>query len=607
MIRLVTALALVSSVAGFNPRPASGQEACSACADSLTLAEIVVEADRIGTPRERELLSASLMSAGLDLAALLERRLGLYLHSSGPGSASTARLRGWDASHTAVTLDGVRLIDPQSGQIDLAMIPASFLQGAILKSGPGNEQGALGGTIELRTLAVPEGIQVTFAAGGGAFGGRQAFGSVSRGGATGRGMIGVDAARSPTDWAIPGGRRTGTGRDRISILAKAAGWTRWGDLSGQLYSTRTNTRLPGPANARPRDASQTEELVVVSTRLVSTRRRSVTSGRLSAQFSTTQFEDRESGRGSDARTGRIAWNGSLRLPSLRVAVGLAQAWLADPSRRESSVEVDIEATQSRADIDAGLAFRADVRSGETSFVVPRLWIGTGTSRGTFQVIGSLGRTVRRPTLVERFWTPGGNPGLLAESGWGGDLTVSLTGTAATARITGFNSALTNRIVWHPSFVATGLQVWTPDNIASTRSRGVELAVAVQERDRFGFSSVASLTETRDRTDPRAASWNQQVRYIPRLTGGTELWRRFGATLATLSAKYTGSRSISSDGSQTEPAFTVVSADVVHIWSRPGIRFVSSMGIRNLFDAEYSVVRLYPMPGRHLTSRLQITF
>ena len=79
---------------------------------------------------------------------------------------------------------------------------------------------------------------------------------------------------------------------------------------------------------------------------------------------------------------------------------------------------------------------------------------------------------RDPTLNELFWVPGGNPLLRSESGLTTDLTASFATPLCVRSCTkpgppSITMSLREQIVWRPQFIATGLQVWTPENMGAS--------------------------------------------------------------------------------------------------------------------------------------------
>jgi outer membrane cobalamin receptor len=322
-----------------------------------------------------------------------------------------------------------------------------------------------------------------------------------------------------------------------------------------------------------------------------------------AQESQARFEDRDADVVSSSRTRSLRASAKVTQERWALVGSIAREWMPDEDRTQLSVRADARRdwTSHQGTRVLTLGFGQEVVDGEY-FALPRL--GLLRVLGGLEASMSAGRTVRHPSFVERFWLPGGNPNLRAETGWGGEAKLAGSLGWARAEVTGFLARLTNRIVWHPSLVSAGLQVWSPINVGNSVSQGVEVRLALGG-NRRGMTLEGTWTSATDRTDDKAASFGHQLRYTPRLVSAAAAWVTVREVVVTTSVKRTGSRPIASDGSFSEPAFVVADATLSHSMTAFGLSNFLSVSVANLFDADYAVVRLYPMPGRHLTFTLRI--
>ena len=93
---------------------------------TVALPEVEVEADRAGGQTAEGRLTvlgpeAIEATAAQTVADVLEARTGLFVKRYGGGLA-TLSLRGTSSTHTLLLLDGLRIADPQSGQVDLSLL-----------------------------------------------------------------------------------------------------------------------------------------------------------------------------------------------------------------------------------------------------------------------------------------------------------------------------------------------------------------------------------------------------------------------------------------------------------------------------------------------------
>ena len=229
--------------------------------------------------------------------------------------------------------------------------------------------------------------------------------------------------------------------------------------------------------------------------------------------------------------------------------------------------------------------------------------------------GQVGRAFRAPSFNERFFVPGGDPALRAESGWSAETGVQVQmGTEnrlLQAEVTAFTTRLRNQIVWQPSFVGPGLQLWRPSNVGRVRTQGIEwtttgrwqLGPAAKIDGRLAFTHVAAT----DRSNPRARAFAKQLPYRPRQrlkAQGGIAWRWLRVDV---SSRRIGRRYVTADESQSLDSFQVtdVRAQAQHSFGPATV--TAGLHINNLFDTEYSVVRLHPMPPRHVRARLTLAF
>jgi iron complex outermembrane receptor protein len=63
--------------------------------------------------------------------------------------------------------------------------------------------------------------------------------------------------------------------------------------------------------------------------------------------------------------------------------------------------------------------------------------------------------------------------------------------------------------------------------------------------------------------------------------------------------------VTADETQSLPPFRVTNVRVQVQQTVGPATVTAALRLRNLFDTEYSVVRLYPMPPRHVRARLTI--
>lgn len=93
-------------------------------------------------------------SANSSLADLLTKSTPLFIKTYGQGSVATVSFRGTGASHTQVDWNGININNPMLGQVDFSQIPMWFVDNVELYHGGSslhNSNGALGGAVSIGT------------------------------------------------------------------------------------------------------------------------------------------------------------------------------------------------------------------------------------------------------------------------------------------------------------------------------------------------------------------------------------------------------------------------------------------------------------------------
>jgi vitamin B12 transporter len=234
------------------------------------------------------------------------------------------------------------------------------------------------------------------------------------------------------------------------------------------------------------------------------------------------------------------------------------------------------------------------------------------------VKANAGTSFRAPTFNDRFWryaeagAPGGDPDLRPERGWSADMGLGFQLGRLRAEATAYGSWLRDQIVWHPA----GGGYYAPLNLGRTRTLGLEMSAEVRPivlgSWTLGGGGIYGLTDARDRSDPTASSFDQALRYVPRhqLKSHLSLARPLGdrASLRLdADSRYVAPRPVRSDGSLAEPAYHVADVRLRGVYRSESFTTSLSFELENVFDADYAVLRGYPMPPRHGRLRLQLSF
>ena len=609
-----------------------------------SLPELTVQASRarrLTATATTVLDSAALARSGGTVADLLASRTNLFVKQRGASGLATASMRGVGSSQTLVLVDGQRVADPQTGQTDLSLLPSLLIESARILHGSQAGRygsGALGGVVRLQTRRPSAPLHVETTAGTGAYGWKTAGGIVSGTGDRWGGLLAVEGTRSTGDFSYTNEalvptqtqRRTNAHRRQSTVFGRL---TREGSTSqstATLWGNRATRGLPGTANATTSDATQHD----AQWRLSLDHRRSLSWGdlRLTArgQQSTLRFRnpapDPRFAQADTSQTHRMTVEGHATLtpaPDLLVTtgttVGYDQAALRDGVHRWR-MGAYVDATWSLGDFTVHPALRLDLdrpaRVGRpVTALSPQLGAAWRPGPEWLRLRGQVGRAFRTPTFNERFYEPGGNPSLRAEHGWNAEAGVELhLGTddrSLRTELTAFTTRLNNQIVWQPSFVGPGLQVWRPNNQSEVWTRGVEwtatgrwrLASHASLNGRLSFAHVAAT----DQSVAEARAYGKQLPYTPRQRLKSRLGLSWRWLRLDVTGRMVGTRYVTADESQSLPPYHVVDTQLQAQHSVGPVALTAQIGVQNLLNTDYSVVRLYPMPPRHARIRLTLSF
>ncbi|SHK32034.1 TonB-dependent receptor plug domain-containing protein [Rhodothermus profundi] len=600
---------------------------------TLTLPSVLVEEQRVeiaaATGQRRwRLETTDLESAeAITVAELLEARTGLFVKRYGSSGLATFSLRGSSATQTLLLIDGHRVADPQSGLIDLTLLPTALLESVEVVHGPAAAaygSGAIGGVVRLHTLRPSAQLGGRGTLRLGAYGERS-IGTVVHGGAGKVALLGaVERSRTGGAYPYPNPfppprmrRREGADRQMTTVFGKVRFEGSW-RLEGTLWLTTARRSLPSPGNAPPVDARQTDR----QQRLLLRAERPLSSGRLSLRGSYQRtwlaYINRFARESDTTRTRGVALavaldqvlNASWALRVQAEAQWEQAALRGRVDQRLAALAAHLTGRRGRLGLDPALRLDLYATAGRSFLALsPQLGLNLTLRANQLYLKGFIGRAFRAPTLGERFYRPGGNPDLRPEQGWTTEFGLYARVRLMELELTAFQTMLTNQIVWYPGLVAPGLQLWRPVNVGRVRTRGLEASL----RTRLSLTPHVhlqgglfyTLTRAEDRSHPGTRAYGRQLRYVPLHQLKAFLDGQLGPIWLGIQVRRTGQRYLTTDETQALTPFTVLDARLGVQQRVASVRLALSLTVENLTDTAYEVVRFYPMPPRHLRVQLRL--
>jgi vitamin B12 transporter len=523
---------------------------------------IVVTASRAGEEADQTPASVTLIDADrIDrlgspaVSDLLRLVPSASVSSSGPaGSLTDVRIRGAEANHTLLFVEGIRANDPAAGNIPrFELLGADIASRVEIVRGPqsalwGSE--AIGGVVAVSgdrsagSLALAEAGSFDSLRGAA----RTAAGTAERGmslGIAGRRSDGIDSFNGEGDQ--DGFRNLalrGSGRVPLAseVSIGASGFAVWGRNQFDGFNPVTFLRDDTLDESRNR---------MIGGRIFAdfgnrNRRYLNVSGSLLGSSNRNYLDDEFINR-TEASRRTIGVEGGIYLGSQQLIAALEgerETFQArddiyfggtnqDRSRAHRSVTVEWRAG-GLGPISGGIAVRHDIFSrfkDSTNFRAAALArLGSG-----FSIAASYGEGIAQPTFFDLYgFFPGsfaGNPDLKPESSRGGEIALRYAGDKLTAAITWYRQDLEDEIVdiFDPvTFTST-----TANSDRTSRRRGIELEGAYRASDRLRLSATYAWLKA---SEPSAAGAMVKEQRRPGHSGSVALdgvsgRLNYGASLA----------------------------------------------------------------------------
>lgn len=160
--------------------------------------------------------------------------------------------------------------------------------------------------------------------------------------------------------------------------------------------------------------------------------------------------------------------------------------------------------------------------------------------------------------------------------------------------------VTNKIVTVPT---QNLFIWSTRNIGISTIRGIELQANLSQNlsKNWSMSLGGNYTyqDALDKTNKDAASYNQQLPYIPFETAGGLLAVNYRDISAGINTLFNGYRYVNSVNSNENllPAWSVTDVTLGYRKTLSTYTITAKLEMANIFNLHYEVVRGFPMSGR----------
>ncbi|NND72066.1 MAG: TonB-dependent receptor [Rhodothermales bacterium] len=601
----------------------------------ITLQEIIVSDSRL--PVDSELASGRVTSIPSSefsqssslLSDLLNRQVGISIRAYGPAGLASASMRGGTSSRIAILYDGVELVNPQLGEFDLSLFD---LQGAeAVQIVHGSASAYLGGSAASGAInIIPQSQGKTSAYTGYSMGSFNTrifrLGGLAE---SNYGQIRVTGSRYSTagdfpfrdDTIFPVAtvRRNDASRTSNEISVHVSPAVTSSTLGIRL--NRSQRGLPGSVGS----ASSGEEQLDRQFHAWISHLQRLGSATLVSNGSYQRYGIRymNPGLGLDdngiSRALTLDQEVSIRrnTVSLRAGHSLRSLRADHPSLISTDVELsaavfgDASMTMGRTTVNAVMRTDYYSLSDDDTWVIINPRVGTNillNRAAKVRLKASAGRSANVPTFNDRFWLgvgTVGNPALRPEEGWTFDMGLLRSKERFRSEISLFRSNVRNQIEWRPN--SNG--IWSPANIGRVRSVGLE--ASVQTDTNLGPLPVAmranySFVEAVDKTNPGTATFNNQLRYVPRHDGALTLFISRNTARVSIAGNIQSKRYVTADQNIELPAYGTVDVEAQNVFKFGSNTLLLSAAVKNVLNSRYTLIQGYPMPLRNYSIGLRYT-
>ena len=562
------------------------------------------------------------VAGGNSLADFLARESPVFFKRYGGGMLSSISLRGTGASHTAVMWNGVNINMPTLGQTDFSQVPVTLVDGLALQLGPGSADygtAALGGSIHLESK-LPWGEEggARLRLGVGSFGEQQYGLRMGRGTKTWAWRIRVSHVAAENDFWYT----DITDPQQPRVRQPHAAWSQtsiqpsfgWSPLPGHRLALhgwwQQTYREIQPVMGRERGVDVQED---------STSRWNIqyryTGNRVHVESSIAHLRDAITYNGGPSWSNQMVeqvktgikwqpnWRSEVGMQAVQ-ATAFGASYLADAQQNQVGIWANT-IWRPHGQWEVGLRLRQTLWDGQWVPFTPSVHLKGPWALGSWQVRGA--RSYRIPTLNDQFWIRSVQQPMVPEEAWSGEGTLEWEFAEGVVSLTGYAMRVSNWILWVP-----GGTDWYPTNVREVHNLGLEMVVEkgrLMGPLRWQARGQYAYNRTKIVADAVSPSLGNQLPYTPRQQGSGWVRGTYGRLSGRLSAQVAGLRYVSTDNVSELPSYATADVQVGYQQPLGKHRLAAVAEVRNVFNADYQVVRLRAMPGRsfHLTLQFEYLF
>jgi outer membrane cobalamin receptor len=588
---------------------------------------------------KKETIDSALLIPHLDadLSTILSKYSPIFVKSYGNGSLATTSFRGTSANHTEVEWNGISINSPMLGQSDLSQVPVSQFDGIEVlygAAGLAKTIGAFGGVVNL--VSTPEWnnrVNLTFSQTMASFNTFTTVANIGLGNSNFQSVTKLNYSSSANDfpyyndYTLEHERQRNGAYDVGGITQEL--FFRLGKknfLSGRAwYSQDVRDIPPVTTNQDPNYvATQKDRALRTLIEWILLNPKSALTVRTAFvdQFMNYKDNSFDDNHQNYAWITKIRYNYSgIRNLSIKPGIDFTYDWVYSDAykgvKTRSTLGMSSEFYYDvRRNVELLLIVRQDLIDGKAVPFVPAIGVDWRPfTKVNLSLAANFSKNYRYPTLNDLYWDVSGNPDLIPETDYAGELglTYNYNNPKGTffieSQVSGFYNKMINLIVWTP---VGGGSLWTPANESEVLSRGFDLGLNVSwnvSRVKLSFNNNYTYCRStyEKATTPTDASVGNQVIYIPVNLFNSTLVAEYRGFSLSYNFNWVSRRYTSRDNLSYMPGY-----NLSNIFLGKNIKFSNivvslQLQINNLFGLDYQSIENHPMPGRNYGLTIRFNF
>lgn len=559
----------------------------------------------------------------------------VIVNNYGPGGISMVSLRGLGTYHTSILWNGINLQSPMNGGVNLSSIPMNFIDQVAIQYGGNGAlfgSGSIGGTIHLEnSLELGKGHSAEFYQTYGSFNSIFSGINYTYSGSTIAASTRIFYSEAENDFRFhntarinkPYENQVNSNSSKIGLLQNFVfEASKNNTISSSTWFQKAFNRFPPMMTSYTNNEFERNDFIrnVVQWRAkhkvvdVNTKGSFFSENQIYRNPGTGEASDHNSNTATFESEAIIKLNEKNRLET-GVNFCYENVLTTNYTNREERIRPAASVTYKYSLNDGKFDFYAGLREEmvETN-TNPVTWtVGSKLKiLNKISLRGNVSRNYRIPSMNDLYWTGGwGNPNLKPEHGYGEELGLDFVSnqekSSFTLKVSLFNNNVNDWIIWMPNG-----SVWNPINAKKVWSRGLDLGVGYS-MNFSNWSIMIDLTGTRTLSTNEESSAEtintigKQLPYVPGIKAGVSTAIKYMSFRIKYNHSYTGKRFIDADNVGQIDPYAYANLCLEKTFERKPFSLNTFIRIDNIYNEEYQVKDMYPMPLRNYQLGVSIIF